>query len=59
MLMIACREYEAEGMFIMFLNDKLFFSFCFLGLHLKHMEVPRLGVELELKLPAYAAATAI
>ena len=24
------------------------FVFCFLGLHLQHMEVPRLGVKLEL-----------
>ena len=32
--------------------------FCFLGLHLQCMEVPRLGVELELQLPAYATATA-
>ena len=31
----------------------LFFCFCFLGLHLKHMEVPRLRVQLELQLPAY------
>ena len=30
----------------------------FLGLHLQHMEVPRLGVTLELSLPAYATATA-
>ena len=30
----------------------------FLGPHLKHMEVPRLGVELELLLPVYATATA-
>ena len=29
----------------------------FLGLHLWHMEVPRLRVELELQLPAYAPAT--
>ena len=34
------------------------FSFFFLILHLQHMEVPRLGVESELKLPAYATATA-
>ena len=37
-------------------------SFCctqvFLGMHLWHMEVLRLGVELELQLPAYATATA-
>ena len=30
----------------------------FLRLHLQHMEVPRLGVESELQLPAYAADTA-
>ena len=28
-------------------------------LHLRHMEVPRLGVELELQLPATATATAL
>ena len=28
-----------------------------LGLHPQHMEVPRLGVELELHLPAYTTAT--
>ena len=33
------------------------FLFPFLGLHLWHMEVPRLGVELELQQPAYATAT--
>ena len=33
--------------------------FCgFLGLHLWHMEVPRLGVQLELQLPAYAHGNA-
>ena len=31
---------------------------CFLGPHPQHMEVPRLGVELELQLLAYTAATA-
>ena len=34
-----------------------FLSFCFLGLHLQHMEAPRLGFELELHLPAYTTAT--
>ena len=29
----------------------------FLGLHLQHMEVPKLGVELELQLPAYTTTT--
>ena len=32
--------------------------FCFLGLHLLHMEVPSLGVETELLLPAYNTAMA-
>ena len=35
-----------------------FFFFSFLGLHLWHMQVSRLGVELELQLPAYTTATA-
>ena len=34
------------------------FFFFFLGLHFWHMEVPRLGVELELQLLAYATARA-
>ena len=32
--------------------------FVLLGSHLWHMEVPRLGVQLELQLPAYAIAIA-
>ena len=45
-------------MFAMFfLSSVLFFSF--LGLHLCHMEVPRLRVESELSLLAYTTATAI
>ena len=35
-----------------------FFFFVYLGPHLWHMEVPRLGVELELQMPAYTTATA-
>ena len=34
------------------------FMYCFLGLHLRHMELPRLGVKLELQWPAYTTATA-
>ena len=44
------------------LQDTLFFFVFFpffLGLHPWHMEVPRLGVESELLLPAYAIATAV
>ena len=37
----------------------MFCFVCFLGPHLWHMEVPRLGVELELLLPAYTTATAM
>ena len=36
-----------------------FFSLSFLGLHPRHMEVPRLGVWSELQLPAYATAIAM
>ena len=35
------------------------FIFCILGQHPWHMEIPRLGVKLELQLPAFASATAI
>ena len=35
-----------------------FFLVFFLGPHLSHMEVPRLGVKFELWLPAYITATA-
>ena len=34
------------------------YFFFFLGLYLQHMEVPRLGVELELQLLVYTTATA-
>ena len=37
----------------------LTFFFFFLGLHLQHMEVPRLGVKSEMQLPAYTTATAM
>ena len=39
-----------------FLSSFLFF---FLGPHLQHMDIPRLGVELELQLLAYTTATAM
>ena len=35
-----------------------FFFLVFLGPHLRHMEIPRLGVESELQLAAYTTATA-
>ena len=36
-----------------------FFFFCFVGVHPWHMKVPRLGVELELQLPASTIDTAM
>ena len=36
-----------------------FVFFCFLGPYPQHMEVPRLGVDLELQLLAYTTATAM
>ena len=46
--------------FLQFFNGFNFLSFLFffLGLHLRHMEFPRLRVKLELHLPAYTTATA-
>ena len=37
----------------------LFLFFCFSGPHVRHMEVPKLGVQLELQLPTYTTATAM
>ena len=39
-----------------YLSFKVFFC-CFLGPHLQHMEVPRLGVESKLQLSPYATTT--
>ena len=40
------------------LPDFYFYFVVFLGLHMRHTEVPRLGVKLELQLLAYTTATA-
>ena len=46
-----------DSIFQLLLFCKLFFFFFFfLGPHLWHMEVPKLGVELELRLPVYITA---
>ena len=42
----------------MYIYIYIFWSFVFLGLHLRHMEVPRLGVQSELKPLANTTATA-
>ena len=42
----------------MYITMYIYFFFpSFLGLHPRHMEIPRLGVELELQLLAYITAT--
>ena len=43
--------------FSSFLFFSFIFFFFFLGPHLQHMEIPRLGVEIELQLPAYTTTT--
>ena len=40
----------------MWLKLQFIFIFIFLGPQLQHMEVPRLGVRLELQLPTYATS---
>ena len=47
--------YDGQFMFYFI----LFSYFCSLGPHLRHTEVPGLGVELELQLPDYATITAM
>ena len=44
--------------YLFFLFWGFFGFFAFLGPHPRHMEFPRLGVELQLQLPAYTTATA-
>ena len=44
---------KTKGLFLF-----IFYFFVFLGPHLRHMEVPRLGVEWKLHLPACTTATA-
>ena len=43
-------------MVILFMDLFIYLFIFFLGLHLRHMEVPKLGVELELQLLGYAIA---
>ena len=61
--MIASNIYWALDMerawYYRYYTQSLFFFFVFLGPHPWHTEVPRLGVELELQLPAYTTITAM
>ena len=52
--MFKCLE---NVIFVKFICFNIYI-YIFLGLHSQHMEVPRLGAELELQMPAYATATA-
>ena len=45
-------------LFFFFYSFLFFFFLAFLSQHLKHVEVPRLGVPVELQPPAYITATA-
>ena len=46
--------------FILLLKHSMYVCiFRFLGLHSRHMEVPRLGIESELQLLTYATATVV
>ena len=49
----------SDGLERVFFFSFFSFLFYFLGLTLQHVEVPRLGVELELQLLAYTTATAM
>ena len=46
------------SLFVFLFSFSSFLAFVLLGPHLRHMEVPRLGVQSELLPPAYARATA-
>ena len=63
MTLSICLTYFLKQLFYKFrfyigLGFFFFFLFFFLVPQLRHMEVPRLGVKLELQLPAYTTATA-
>ena len=53
------KGWEWDYKILYFSNSQSFSFFLFLGPHPWHLEVPRLGVKLELQLPTYATATAM
>ena len=57
-LLIPCSQFILPPLPFPFGNHMCVFFFFFLAPPLWHMEVPRLGVKLELQLPAYTTATA-
>ena len=54
---------ETTGTFLLYIGDMeiftILFVFFFSGLQVQHVEVPRLGVQSELQLPASTTATAM
>ena len=55
-----CRDHAEDPAFLPGISEMEVFLFCFvfLGTHPQHTKVPRLGIKLELQLPAYTTATA-
>ena len=59
MLLVPGEVWQLEKRLVsFFIYFFIFLSFVFLGPHLWHMEIPRLGVHSELQLPACTTATA-
>ena len=56
--LLMLKNFFQSSIYILF-QILSFFFFVFLGLHLWHVEIPRLGVQLELQLLAYTTATAM
>ena len=52
-------QWEGKSNHSEYVLNILFFFFSYVGLHLLHMEVPRLGVKSEVQLQAYTTATAM
>jgi len=52
------KSCELQEFWYIYISIYIYVDTCFLGLHPWHTAVPRLGVELELQLPAYTTATA-
>ena len=59
LIIFAKAQFSNKAPFIGSDFNLSFFFFFFSGPHLRHMEVPRPGVKLELQLPAYATVTAM
>ena len=59
LLTLVVNEKGLNPIWLLFPQVRKKAFFCFLGLHLRHMEVPRLGVKSELQLPACTTATAM